>query len=152
MKLAEALIIRADLQKRLEGLRSRLALSVLVQEGEEPPEDPRALLSEVTRLAQELEGLIPRINRTNLAVRLENGPTLTEALARRDMLALRHSLLDTAATGASDRQRRYGLSEIRQVATVNVGELRRELDALAQERRNLDAAIQAANWANDLLE
>lgn len=150
MKLAEALITRADLQKRLEGLRSRLSLSVLVQEGEEPPEDPKVLLSEVVRLAQELEGLVPRINRTNLTVRLENGSTLTDALARRDMLALRYSLLNTAVTGASDRGRRYGLSEIRQVATVNVGELRRELDTLAQERRNLDAAIQAANWANDL--
>jgi len=151
MKLAEALITRADLQKRLEQLRSRLSLSVVVQEGEEPPEDPRALLSEVARLTEDLERLIPRINRTNLAVQLENGQTLTEALARRDMLALRYSLLNTAATGASDRQRRYGLSEIRQVATVNVGELRRELDALAQARRTLDAAIQAANWANDLL-
>lgn len=150
MKLAEALITRADLQKRLEGLRSRLSLSVLVQEGEEPPEDPKVLLSEVARLAQELEGLVPRINRTNLTVQLENGSTLTDALARRDMLALRYSLLNTAVTGASDRQRRYGLSEIRQVATVNVGELRQDLDALAQERRNLDAAIQAANWANDL--
>lgn len=75
---------------------------MLIQEGEEPPEDPRALLAEVARLAQALEGLIPRINRTNLAIRLENGQTLTEALARWDMLALRHSLLDTAATGASD--------------------------------------------------
>lgn len=150
MKLAEALLTRADLQKRLEQLRSRLSLSVLVQEGEEPPEDPRALLAEVVRLTEELERLIPRINRTNLGVRLQSGPSLTEALARRDMLTLRHSLLNTAASGASDRGRRYGLSEIRQVVTVNVGELRRELDALAQERRNLDATIQAANWANDL--
>lgn len=83
MKLAEALITRADFQKRLEQLRQRLTFSVLVQEGEEPPEDPQALLDEVVRLTQELETLIPRINRSNLTVRLESGQTLTEALARR---------------------------------------------------------------------
>jgi hypothetical protein len=33
MKLAEALVLRADVQKRIEQLRNRLRQSVLVQEG-----------------------------------------------------------------------------------------------------------------------
>lgn len=40
MKLAEALANRADLQKRLEQMRGRLAGSALVQENEFPPENP----------------------------------------------------------------------------------------------------------------
>lgn len=37
MKLAEALNTRADLQRRVQELRHRLTLSVVVQEGEEAP-------------------------------------------------------------------------------------------------------------------
>ena len=47
MKLAEALILRADLQKRLEQLRQRLILNAQVQEGEQPAEDPESLLREL---------------------------------------------------------------------------------------------------------
>ena len=38
MKLAEALQERADLNCKIEELRKRINLSLLVQEGEEPPE------------------------------------------------------------------------------------------------------------------
>ena len=40
MKLAEALQERADLNRRIAGLSSRLADNALVQEGERPAEDP----------------------------------------------------------------------------------------------------------------
>src|SRR5260370_22784953 len=86
MKLAEALVVRADLQKRIEQLRARLRQSVLVQEGEQPPEDPSELLAEAARLVDELARLIFRINRANLATTLPNGVSLTEAIARRDAL------------------------------------------------------------------
>ena len=46
MKLAEALSERADIQKRIQQLRSRLRRNALVQEGEKPAEDPHALLEE----------------------------------------------------------------------------------------------------------
>jgi hypothetical protein len=40
MKLAEALVQRADVQKRIEQLRKRIKAGAQVQEGEEPPENP----------------------------------------------------------------------------------------------------------------
>ena len=40
MKLAEALILRADIQKWIEQVRNRLYNNVLAQEGELPSEDP----------------------------------------------------------------------------------------------------------------
>ena len=45
MKLAEALLLRADLQKRIEQIESRLLRNAKVQEGETPAEDPQALLA-----------------------------------------------------------------------------------------------------------
>ena len=43
MKLAEALSIRKDLQKRIQQLETRIRSNVKVQEDEEPLEDPNEL-------------------------------------------------------------------------------------------------------------
>ncbi|MGI8909530.1 MAG: DIP1984 family protein [Rubrobacteraceae bacterium] len=152
MKLAEALANRADVQKRLEQMRGRLAQSALVQENESPPEDPEKLLAETERLLGELEGYVERINRTNLSAALEDGTTLTAALARRDVLGLRYGLLRGLVDTASNRMPRYGRAEIRTLATVEVAPLRRRMDEVAKERRDLDTAIQAANWTTELME
>ncbi len=153
MKLAEALANRADLQRRIEQMRGRLQKSALVQEGESPPEDPQELLGETERLVSELEGYVRRINRTNLSATLSDGETtLTDALARRDALALRYGNLKTLVSTASERLPRYGRAEIRILPAVEVGPLRRRMDELARERRELDTAIQQANWATDLVE
>jgi hypothetical protein len=153
MKLAEALANRADLQRRVEQVRARLQKSALVQEGESPPEDPQELLEESERLVSELERYVRRINRTNLSATLADGePTLTDALARRDALALRYGNLKTLVNTASDRMPRYGRAEIRILPAVEVGPLRRRMDELARQRRELDIAIQQANWATDLIE
>jgi ABC-type transporter Mla subunit MlaD len=153
MKLAEALANRADLQRRVEQLRGRLQKSALVQEGESPPEDPQDLLEETERIVSELEGYVRRINRTNLAATLPGSETtLTDALARRDALALRYGNLKTLVSTASDRLPRYGRAEIRILPAVEVAPLRRRMDELARERRELDTAIQQANWATDLVE
>lgn len=152
MKLAEALILRADLQKRVEQLRERLKQSAQVQEGEKPPEEPGVLLTELTRLLSQLADLITRINQTNIQTSLADGRTLTLALAQRDVIALHQSVLESLAEVASGRNYRYGRSEIRSVVTVDVAALRRQIDDLARQRRELDMTIQASNWATDLIE
>lgn len=152
MKLSEALVLRADARTRIEQLRARLKASVLVQEGEQPAEDPQTLLAEVDRLLTSMGALIAAINRTNLSTLLATGDTLTDALARRDVLKLRQDVLRGVADHASGRVDRYSRTEIRSVPTIDVGAVRRQVDALAQQYRELDTAIQAANWTTELLE
>ena len=91
-----------------------------------------------------------RINRTNSSTSLADGRTLTEELARRDVLGLRQAVLRQVADVAGERQQRYGRAEIRTLPTVSVGDLRRRVDDLARERRLLDVAIQEANWRTEL--
>ena len=67
MKLAEALILRADCQKRIAQLKSRLLTNAKVQEGDAPAETPQELIAELERVSAELLDLIKRINRTNSA-------------------------------------------------------------------------------------
>jgi hypothetical protein len=152
MKLAEALMLRGDIQKRLAQLQDRLKRSAWVQEGEKPHEDPERLRAEVTALIQQLQHLIYAINRANIETRIESGMTLTEALAVRDSITLQQTMLRSVADAASERVDRIGRAEIRRIPTIDVAGLRDEIDALAKRRREVDVAIQAANWATEIAE
>ena len=61
MKLAEALLVRADQKKKLASLRERLVLNGRVQEGDQPHEDPEELLREAASVLQQQEDLLLRI-------------------------------------------------------------------------------------------
>ena len=67
MKLAEALQLRADLQKRMAQLAGRLYDNATVQEGEQPAEDPKELLAEYEDCIVQLEDLMARINQIGRA-------------------------------------------------------------------------------------
>lgn len=149
MKLAEALVQRADAQKRLAQLKDRLLRNAKVQEGDKPAEDPQRLLKEFEGVASELAGLIQRINRTNSAATLGRG-TLTDALATRDVLQVRAVLYRELAQAASVTQSRITKSEVKFKSAVSVAAIQRRADALAKEHRELDARIQEANWQIDL--
>ena len=117
-KLGEALARRNELQTRVTEIRDRLRISALVQEGDTPPEDPEPLLRELDEVARELERLIANINRTNSSARLASGMTLTQGLARRDVLGLLHGSLKAVADATAQQQARYSRSEIRLVTDV----------------------------------
>lgn len=151
MKLAEALQERSDLTKRIQQLRERLKLNAVAQEGVAPAEDPCALLQELNGCLARLEALITRINRTNSQTMLDS-QSLTALLARRDCLLLRIQIVREAADAASSLTQRYSKTEILQLSALDVKALRTELDELSAAHRKLDNAIQAVNWATDLME
>jgi hypothetical protein len=152
VKLAEALTERGDAQKRVEQLRARIIANARYQEGEEPAEDAAALLREADEVLTRLRMLVARINRTNSAVDLGADGTMTDALATRDVLRLRHSLLLSAADAAAGSSHRHLRSELRQLSALPVRELRATADDVAKTLRVLEGRIQQANWTHDLLE
>jgi hypothetical protein len=107
MRLAEALILRADYQKRIEQLKSRILRNAKIQEGDDPAENPTILLAEMERIAQELARLIQRINKTNAVTLLQDEMTI--ALICRDSeggkggfaatMAGRHAPIESPAGG-----------------------------------------------------
>ena len=151
MKLAEALQERADLNRRIEQLRYRLNNNVLVQEGEKPLEDPAALLEELESSFTRLEWLIARINLTNCAVKVE-GRSLTELIARRDVLSLRAEAYRRLVEEASQNTHRATRTEIKILSAVDVPALQRQADGASRELRLLDNTLQATNWTADLME
>ena len=150
MKLAEALQLRGDLQKRMMQLSDRLMQNARVQEGEKPAENPVELLAEYEDCAGQLEELMARINRTNCETRTERG-TLTELLAKRDCLKLRVQTYHDFLMSASSLTQRGMRTEIRVFSTVPVPEYRKKADALSRQLRETDNTIQAANWTTELL-
>ena len=150
MKLAEALILRADCKKRLEQLKARVIRNAKVQEGDAPAEEPQALLAEAERVARELADLVKRVNRTNSATEFGEGLSLSDALAERDALGLRFRLYSGLAEAASISQDRYSRSEVKYVSAVSVADAQRRADELAREYRSLDARIQELNWKAEL--
>src|SRR5689334_12571881 len=123
MKLSEALILRADSQKRVEQLKQRLLRSAKIQEGDRSPENPHVLLEELERTLSTLMDLIKRINKTNSATEFEAGKTLSDGLAERDVLLMKRNAYSQLAEAASVVQNLYSRSEIKFLSTVEVPEM-----------------------------
>ena len=152
MKLAEALTMRADLQRKIAQLKDRIIRNAKVQDGEEPAEEPIELYSELEAKVTELEAFTVRINRTNSATNFDSNRTLTEVLARRDSIAFKRDVLFELAKSATVTQDRYRALEIKFRGSVSVKETQKRADALAKEYRQLDLKIQEVNWITELLD
>lgn len=152
MKLAEALLLRADIQKKLASLRERINRNTVVQEGEHPAEDPTALLEQAMVLTDQLKTLVFRINQANLEGKTATGRSLTDVLAERECLIQKHAIIQAAATSAAKPPERYGVKEIRWVKTVDVASLQGQADEFAKAIRLINGEIQAANWQIDIAD
>lgn len=152
MKLAEALILRADIQKRVMQLRERLKQNAQVQEGEQPFQNPQEILGEFEQLAAQMLGLIKNINKTNSQIDFGEGKSLTDALAERDVLKIRLQTYRGLIEDATEKADRYSMTEIKKLPAINVLKTQKLTDEIARELRELDTTIQGLNWASDLVE
>ena len=151
MKIAEALILRADIQKRISQLKTRLNNNAKVQENEEPAENPEFLLTELDDLISKLNNLIIKINRMNTLSKID-GISLVELIAKKDTLSQKAVILREFIEIASQKINLYSSTEIKVFSTVNVPAQQKWLDKLSKEIRKTDTKLQQANWTIDLIE
>ena len=150
MKLAEALSIRADLQKRVAQLKERIKESK-VQEGDEPCDNVEELYKELDEALVQLEDLIYRINITNVQI-VQDGDSLTRLIAKRDVLSMRVKALKEVVNYVAANDTRFGRNELKYVRTIDIKALRKEADTYAKQYRELDLKIQSLNWTVDLVD
>lgn len=150
MKLAEALQLRSDVQRRVNQLQDRLLDNALVQEGEQPAEDPTELFQELDSCVDQMESLMARINLTNSQVQ-SGGVTLTQMLSQRDCLLIKIQAYRDFVKAASRAAARASHSEIRILSTLPVRQVQKKVDALSRRLRELEMAIQQMNWTQELL-
>lgn len=146
MKLAEALLLRADLNKKLASLRERINRNAIVQEGETPKEKVEDLLAEATSVLEEQQKLVRTINAANESTRLADGRLLADVLALRDTLIARHSLLIATIAATHKDVDRYSQREIKWIAQIDVASLQKQADDLSRKIREVNVTVQAANW------
>lgn len=151
MKLAEALQERADINRKIQQLTSRISDNVLVQEGENTLENPEQLKQELDRAIKRLARLISCINDTNCKTIIE-GQSLTQLLAQRDTLTEKISSYRSIIRTAGNISHRARGTEIKIKATISIPSWQKELDALEKELRVLDNRLQESNWKTELIE
>ena len=152
MKLAEALIVRTDSQKRLEQVKHRLLLNAKFQEGESPSEDPKDLEKELKHLLKQLKQLIQKVNRTNILTPFDEHRSLGDALVERDLIGQERKIFSELLDRASVRHDRYSKTEIKFVTSINVKDTQKHVDELSLKFRLIDTRIQELNWLTDLVD
>lgn len=152
MKLAEALLIRSDMQKKLAQIKGRIRSNIKVQDGDTPNEDPNALMIEASQIITELSVLIERIHRTNAITKTSEGQSMLTLLVERETLELRHKLLIEAIEATDTEVDRYSPREIKWHVIVSVAGVQKQADDIAMKLRKINIVIQANNWQIDLVE
>ena len=151
MKLAEALIIRKDLQKRIQQLEKRIKNNVKVQEGDEPLEDPKELMKELHSCLKQLEELIGRINHTNINTKNAEGLSITQLIAKKDTLTMRLGILRNIYSTGTNITDRYSRTEIRLGCVIDIKQLSKQIDDCSSRLRKLNMEIQGLNFLTELL-
>ena len=98
-----------------------------------------------------MERLITAINLTNSST-VSDGMTVTELIAKKDVLNRKLSIYRHFLMTASQTAQRATRSEIKILSTVNVREYQQKADGLAKRLRILENRIQQINWTTELIE
>lgn len=146
MKLAEGLLLRADLMKKIEHLQNRIIPVLIVSEDKKPQENPVELLAKLRNAIQDLESIIIRINKTNNETLVEGEGSLMEALAKRDSLKMLSEKLRNFRYAAQINN----IGETNLKSTVDIKKLQIEMDQTGRAFRELDSKIQEINWLTEL--
>ncbi|SEA53788.1 DIP1984 family protein [Bizionia paragorgiae] len=148
MKLAEALLLRADLLKKIEHLQNRIRPVLIVSDNKQPQEDPDKLLSQLRKAIQDLEALVVRINKTNNTTKVSGKGYLMEALAKRDSLKMLSEKLRTIRYSAQINNS----GETNLKTTIDIKKLQAEMDQTGRAFREIDSKIQETNWLTVLTD
>ncbi len=148
MKLAEGLLLRADLMKKIEHLQNRIMPVLIVSDDRLPQEDPNKLLAQLRKTIQDLEILIIRINKTNNVTIVEGEGLLMEALAKRDSLKLLSEKLRNIRRSAQI----FNTGDSNLKTTINIEKLQIEIDQAGRAFREIDSKVQEINWLTFLVD
>ena len=151
MKLAEALIERAEISKKNGQLISRIKDNAKVQEGDSPSEKPEELIVEYEENMKRFLKLVQRINETNCKTLFDNELSIADAIALRDYLGAKIRAHRNFYESATIRMDRYSRNEIKVVSCIDAKDLQKKIDMFSKEYREIDTKLQSINWTIDLL-
>jgi len=148
MKLAEALLQRADLQRKIDQLTARILPNLIVHNQARPQEDPTKLLAQLRDTVKKFEAIVVKINKTNMLTRLPDGRSLMEGLAQRDGLKVLQEKMRQVRQSSTLHNSGYN----NQSTTLKFTAIQSEIDQLGRAFRDIDTVIQGLNWNTELIE
>jgi len=151
MKLAEALIVKKDLNIEIDNLQTRLLETVKVQDGTIPFQKPEFVMDKLKSILSELDALTTKIHKTNNATQANVSNTLNELISKRDIVKRKHKILNKAYQEIFTRDRYATRSEVKYTIAVDVNNLLKSISDAAKQFRVLDTQIQTINWTTELL-
>lgn len=158
MKLAQALNLRKQHKEDMARLITLLkSQSVEVAGDPKPEKSCGELIQAIMGLAEKQTALVQNINHTNTVSTLPfGGASLADALVKRNTIATMRLAMETLLQVESRERRGYdragNVVAIPTILALDLSKVRRIIDGAAREWRELDDAIQQANWTVDLIE
>lgn len=167
MLLSEALAKRKAAIASIDVLQTRwgeLAVVDSEEDNSEAAEEIEAIKVKIAEASLEVRSLTVAINKKNNSTSIVFEGihmSLMEAIAFRDALVVDHRIKQRVL---SDIQSRMGISsgrryynyerakkdDVKEVSLTDLKELREQVDELSARKRELDVAIQKANWSTQL--
>ncbi len=130
MKLAEALLLRGDMNRKLRWhqLGKRIKINSIATKYYQPGEDLLDVVEEALAVVRERTELMVRINLAKMQTVLPNGMTLSAALARRDRLERERGLILMVIDS----------SQVTNPSCVRLTAHEREMQEIIEEFKNFD--------------
>jgi len=147
MKLAEAMMQRADLDKKVSILGARLNDIALINKNYALEDEPKHLFEELNKSMKALSELVYRIHVTNMET-IDNGTTITAMLTKEEILKMRINTLIRIKESASIDSR---FDKTIYTILINKAELQKELDECKSQLEKLDMKLQQLNWQTELI-
>jgi len=151
MRLAEALLERAEIRRKLGQLISRVKDNTKVQEGDSPSEKPEELITEYEENTMRLLELVRQINNTNCKTPFDPNMSIADAIALRDSLGAKIRAYREFYESATFKLDRYSQNEIKVVRCIDAKGLQNKINKLSKEYREVDTKLQGLNWTVDLI-
>jgi hypothetical protein len=152
MKLAEAILDRSEVTKRITELQGLISQNAVVQEGTDH-EDVEGYYRELIQCYDSQRLLNEKINRANNTTPYDGDKTIfiCDALSRKENIDKQILSLTSLANSFRSNFNRHSLSEIRSVPTMDPKIIRKHISILQQQRKDLDRCIQKQNWSVDIV-
>jgi len=147
MKLAEAMMQRADLDKKVSILGARLNDIALINKNYALEDEPKHLFEELNKSMKALSELVYRIHVTNMET-IDNGRTITAMLTKEEILKMRINTLIRIKESASIDSR---FDKTIYTILINKAKLQKELDECKDQLEKLDMKLQQLNWQTELI-
>lgn len=159
MKLAEALMLRAELKKDADDLLKRLEENAVYDEERQPMEDSKELFNKMINTLLDIRRLEEKIWKTNMNTVMQGKKTIYDFLRDRDHLVRvvyrKNRLINMYKTNFMEKSQYYYKDEtnkIKKFFAFDIKTLIAERDEAAKKCREINLMIQRKNWEVELLD